>query len=480
MRRGPAVDPAFPVMTDAWSGTEPVTGTFAPDLSAWLAGEFSTAERTARPAPADPWDWRHPDVGWGLVARQPEGAGRDELVAMADLPEDIRRLVTARGGRVFRYQPGRTYSQWTLVDHEGDAQPFLPAVPAGTGAGSLPAFLLVYGNPAQVPWSVQLMLNPVRHVGRLDLEGVALTRYVDALLGEWSESAARWSAPVVWAVDHRAGEITTLMRDVVAAPLHGDMQQDDELRPTFVDGRSTDATVASLTDALATGRPAVVVTSSHGQTGPLDDLAAMRADLGKLVDHDHALLDPQELLRSWQPDGAIWFAQACCSAGADGRSAYEGLFDGDLAATLDGVARLGPVTSPLPRALLGADKPLRAFVGHVEPTFNWTLEFPPNAQELTSQLRTALYERLFLGLPVGYAMEPFYRPVGGLLQGYHAARREYQSTFGAAAAPSLDMMVYSRVTALDRASTVILGDPTVAIPVPPPQRLPSARAGEQR
>ncbi|MFD7307151.1 hypothetical protein [Promicromonospora sp. NPDC059942] len=472
----PAVDPGYEITSDAWSGTAPVAGRFAQDVRPWLTQEFTVAERTARPAPADPWDWRHPDVGWGLVAREPDGATRDDLVAMTDLPADIRRLVAARSGRVFRYRPAGGYALWTLTDYAGDAQPFVPAAPAGADAGELPAFLLIYGSPEQVPWRVQYILNPVRHVGRLDLTGPALTRYVDALLGEWRDSAAQWSRPVVWAVDHRMGEITTLMRDVVAEPLSGDLNADAELTPTFVDGRSVPATVAALTAALTTARPAVVVTTSHGQTGPLADPARLRADLGKLVDHDHAPLDPETLLRSWQPDGAIWFAQACCSAGADSPSAYAGLFDGDLARTFDGVAALGALTSPLPRALLGAKKPLRAFIGHVEPTFNWTLSFPPNAQPLTAQLREALYARLFLGKPVGYAMEPYYRPIGALLQGYQLAEKEFQTAFGAKAKPSLDLLVYSRVTAHDRASTVILGDPTVAIPLPPAARAPQAQA----
>ena len=73
-------------------------------------------------------------------------------------------------------------------------------------------------------------------------------------------------------------------------------------------------------------------------------------------------------------------------------------------------------------------------------------------------------------------MEPYYRPIGALLQGYQLAEKEFQTAFGARARPSLDMMVYSRVTAHDRASTVILGDPTVAIPLPPARQAPRAQA----
>ncbi|WP_418276910.1 hypothetical protein ACNHYB_03060 [Isoptericola jiangsuensis] len=464
-RDAPALVEGYTLVADAWTGAGEPAGEFARDLRPTT--DLVLGERTMRPTPYDAWDWRSPKVGWALVAREPEGLSRQELVELVDLPGDVRRLVEARGGRVFRYRPGTTHADWTLTDYTNGMQPFTPAAPAGAGADQLPMFLLIYGAPALVPWRIQFILNPVRYVGRLDLEGAALTRYVDALLGEWKDSAARWSSPVVWAVDHQVGEITTLMRDVVAQPIHDAFAGDHELRPTFLDGRSAPATIATLTAALAEHRPALVVSSSHGQTGPLGDLEAMRADLGKPVDHHHALLDPAALLEAWQPDGAVWFAQACCSAGADSPTAYEGLVAGDLAATLRRVAELGALCAPLPRALLGADKPLRAFVGHVEPTFNWTLEFPPNRAQLTDSLRRSLYERLFAGLPVGYSMEPHYDPIGSLLQAYRNAEKEYQVTFGDAARVPLETTLYNRITAHDRASTVILGDPTVAIPPPP-------------
>ena len=51
-------------------------------------------------------------------------------------------------------------------------------------------------------------------------------------------------------------------------------------------------------------------------------------------------------------------------------------------------------------------------------------------------------------------------------QNYFTTLQDYEVATGAAAKSKLDMLLYSRVTAQDRASTVILGDPTVAIPTP--------------
>jgi hypothetical protein len=260
-----------------------------------------------------------------------------------------------------------------------------------------------------------------------------------------------------------------LMRESVASAIFTELSKDLEMRSaTFVDGSCQAATGAALRDALVANHPALVVTSSHGMTGPLSDVDMMRRSLGLPVDQEHRPVSPDDLLADWQPEGAIWFAQACCSAGTDSPSAYAGLFEPGtlLNETLTGIAQTGAMTSPLPRALLGAAKPLRAFIGHVEPTFDWTISFPPNRQSLTSDLITAIYTRLCGGQPVGMAMSAYYPAIGSLLQSYMTARTAYDETSGAAAKQSLDMLVYSRVTAHDRASTVILGDPTAALPLP--------------
>ena len=99
-----------------------------------------------------------------------------------------------------------------------------------------------------------------------------------------------------------------------------------------------------------------MVTTSHGKTGPLADPAAMLRDLGKPVGNDHALLEPEPLLGAWEPDGAIWYAHACCGAGCDGATIFRGLLapGSPVDALLEGIAGLGPHVAPLPLALLGA------------------------------------------------------------------------------------------------------------------------------
>jgi hypothetical protein len=462
--------PDEPISIDAFTGAEVASGLVASRYAAWaLRPARFEAERKLLPTPPDPAAWADERVGWGLVLPEPAGLDAAALATADDAPEPIRALVAARKGKVLRYRAGTTFANWALRDYAGGGDLFTASSPPGSGPKQLPMYLLIYATPAQIPWSVQYALNPVRHVGRLDLDGDALANYVGGLIAGWPDSRARYDAPVVWSVDHGGGDITTLMREAIGTPVYDRLRADTDITSaTYIDGSRMDATGKALGDALRASTPSLVVTTSHGMTGPLDDVEAMRASLGLLVDSGRAPVDPTGLLAGWHPDGAIWFAQACCSVGADSPSAYTGLFEPGsvLARVLDGVAVLGAMTAPLPRALLGASKPLRAFIGHVEPTFNWTMSFPPNRQTLTSHLQTILYERLCSGLPVGLAMSQYYQPVGSLLLQHGRAADDHGSAVGDRARAALDLALYSKVTAYDRASMVVLGDPTVAMPLP--------------
>ena len=65
------------------------------------------------------------------------------------------------------------------------------------------------------------------------------------------------------------------------------------------------------------------------------------------------------------------------------------------------LADLGDMVAPSLTALLEARKQLRAFIGHVEPTFNWPLRAPDSQHALTSDLvDDLLYTHPMLGRPL--------------------------------------------------------------------------------
>lgn len=286
------------------------------------------------------------------------------------------------------------------------------------------------------------------------------------LLSDWADAKTERSRPLVWAVDHGHPDITRLMRRTIAQRLVDAFIADPEAEFDMNGGFYSDAhaTHAELIAALAERRPAFVMTSSHGATFPLDDPHAMRARLGLPVDDARTTLDLQALSAAWSAYGTIWYAHACCSAGADATSRFSGIVGADstLGRTLDAIAKVGACQAPLPRALLGGAKPARAFIGHVEPTFNWTLRDPVTGQSTTQHIIDVLYGQLHLAAapPIGLAMHSYFRAVAGLLQDYADAIE----AIDAHQPNAREQARRAKLIALDRLTMVILGDPTVRMP----------------
>jgi hypothetical protein len=428
--------------------------------------------------PADDRDWENPRVGWGLVVADDDNVPQADRAAGRDLPEPLRELVARRNAPILRYRKELAPETLRRYYADGGAQDLtLGRSKPGVGRGELPKYLLIWASPGQedgighIPWEFQYVLNTASFAGRLHLVGDALARYVSALIGGWRDSPARSTDPVVWTVDHNDQDITHLMRLVLADPHSRNLREDSDIGTRLRYYHSQDATAAKLVAALedpAQPPPAMILTTSHGMTGPLHDAARMTANLGLLVDQAGQMLDVAALLARWKPDGAIWYAHACCSAGSDGVSKFEDVVqDGPVKDILRAVAGLGAQVAPLPTKLLSAAQPLRAFIGHVEPTFDWTLRHPESRQPLTAPLLAALYDGLHRKRPepVGLALQRVYEKVGQLFTQFHNIR----TRIGEELDPQLrdrqrGIALRTQLTALDLQSCVILGDPTVALP----------------
>jgi hypothetical protein len=419
---------------------------------------------------ADLRDWRNPNVGWGLVLPERTDLNAKDKAKAADAPEPIRKLVQFRGdapvlrwkadlrpGELIRYYPG------------GESHPrSTSAAEFGTGVGKLPRYLLIYATPTEIPWMVQYQLNLTNFVGRLALAGDALENYISCLLSNWEGDASASSRPVVWSVNDGAEDITGLMASALGKQLVDEFSGDPDLQArTWITGRH--ATRGNLARVLAERTPGLICTTSHGMT-PTGDVGCLREQLGAPVD---ARKSPFTLtdLGEWSPAGAIWYAHACCSAGADAQTRYEGLFSEEdpLGATLRDVASAsGACIAPLPQHLLGCPRPLRAFVGHVEPTFDWTLRDPISKQVLTHTLVQCLYKRLYQAdrpSPIAWALQDNYLESARFYGVYRTAKAKA----GLGDLSQVDQL-YQQLAAMDRQTMVILGDPTVTLPGWPPSR----------
>jgi len=426
------------------------------DVVAWAAAKPVHLRREAvslkPPAKSELTQWSDPKVGWGVV-----------MAASAEPPAILKKLISKRKAPILRYMKDSPHALSVLQDDRGPVLD-IAGSPSGIERGALPYYLLIYGSPEAVPWCLQYILGMRHCVGRVDLEGTQLENYVNAVLNDFAGSRADSYRTLTFAVDQP--DITHTLRTVLADPLYARFQLDDERSATSVflagdeDGRA--ATQQSLNEQLAQ-YPGLIVTSSHGRTAPASNPPEMQRMLGWLVDQNKSAMDPDELLKNWQPNGAIWYAHACCSAGSDDLTIFKGLFPEGTSAykLIESVAKLGSLTAPFPKALLGAASPARAFIGHVEPTFNWTVRLPKTGQALTDVLVSAI-ENLNRGEPVAYAFRDRMIQAGSLLTSHDRARSDYIN-----GAQNEEELLRLKLSALDIQSTVILGDPAVALPIRP-------------
>jgi hypothetical protein len=455
------------LFTNAFTGSLDSGSALGAGASKWIGAPIETPPQVLKilkplAKVPDLKDWSDPDVGWGLVLPENSALTAAQQATAIDAPGPIQRLLAFRKGVVLRWSAALPISNLRRYYASGKVNdPFVALSAHGTGEGEIPRYLLIYAPPSLIPWRVQYRWNQSAFVGRLDLEGDGLKNYVDAVTSEWNGSKTVPEKSVTWAVDHGGADITHLMRAVVAAKLVKTIQQSvTGAQTTFLDGGAEPVLRDELVDVLAAERPALVVTSSHGMTGPLTDVPVMRSQLGTPVDAHQQVLDTAALLGKWEPDGAVWYSHACCSAGSDTESSFDGLIAAGSFAeqVVQGVAACGALTAPLPRALLGAPKPLRAFIGHVEPTFDWTLRDQKTGQVLTSALIEALGLRLYNQMPVGLAFQEVYGKAGQLEQLHQYAKL----AFGAGGDTLGDALAY-RLIAQDIENLVILGDPAEAL-----------------
>ncbi|MCR9138261.1 MAG: hypothetical protein NXI27_19840 [Alphaproteobacteria bacterium] len=458
------------LQTNGWTGSTAAAEPVGDETRRWLFRDrIDRPEQHLLPGdPPDERNWADARVGWGLVMRDDPDVPAETKARAGDAPLIVQQLVEARDNApVLRWDPALPLGTLRCYRRDGtDELLQLANLHHGTGSGAIPKYLLLLGSPDRLPWSLQYELQTSQYVGRLALSGSGLDHYVTALMNGWSGTVTEALKTVIWAVDHGSDDITELMRDAIAKPLHLRFSADGDLNSgcRFIDGRAETATAGKLLEALEAAHPSLIVSTSHGMTGPLADPDAMSASLGIPVDQAEGLLPMDDLLGPAMPGGAIWYAHACCSAGGDAQTAYSGLLPegGDVDRLLKAVAGLGARTAPMPDRLLGTANPIRAFIGHVEPTFDWSVKSPLAGTPMTKAIEAALYEGLFVGNPVGMALKSCRDVASSLGSTVAEARRRYgrrdTSLNGEALA--------CRLMWSDWRSLVLLGDPTARIPLP--------------
>jgi hypothetical protein len=455
---------------NAWDDEPAASGPLALDWKNWATDQHvhrALPHLDYEAAPPDPRKWLDVRVGWGVLLPENKNLEAADGATACDAIPEVTRLLEARNGVVLRHVPSLMPGYIRRYYSDGHFQDLPLNADWGTGEGELPAYLLILASPEVIPWKDQYVLSGSHFVGRLCLEDEALANYIEHAISGWSASQVNLDRPVIWAVDWGDEDITSQIRTTISDPVCESFRGSGGLKPQYMsDG---DALGSKLIDALGRGHPALVITTSHGRTSPLDRVEELRAGLGLPVDLNRTALDAHALVDGWDPRGCIWYAHACCSAGSDGTTSYAGLFEsgGRIDTILNSIATAGSTVALLPTALLSAPHPVRAFVGHVEPTFDWPLQDPQTGYPLAGEFIRALTENLYNKdrQPVGLAFRGVHAEAGTSFQKWHAAADKAGATSDPLErAFQRDLALRSQLTALDREGVVILGDPAVAIP----------------
>jgi hypothetical protein len=109
---------------------------------------------------------------------------------------------------------------------------------------------------------------------------------------------------------------------------------------------------------------------------------------------------------------------------------------------------------------LQAKNPVRAFIGHVEPTLDFSLVHPDTLKPTTEAIQQALYNGLFDGEPVGLAFRRSYDRILPTLGLYYESLKGYNAGEYDVSTPP---MVWALLVANDRKTMVLFGDPAATL-----------------
>jgi hypothetical protein len=231
-----------------------------------------------------------------------------------------------------------------------------------------PAYVLLVGDPARLPFRLQSLMDTVANVGRLDFDSPTdLEAYVKKVVRlETAPDPAVKREVIVFATDGGPNDPTHYSRQHMAEPLSNHIQETLGFRVTSL--IAADASKTKLQAALEASQPALVYTASHGlgQTGR--PLAEQKRFNGALCCQSSGPLTLNELfcaedVPSNRPflEGAVFFQFACFGGGTPAQSDYTHWLEGvpENYADEDFVAAL-------PKRLLAHPRGPVAFVGHLD------------------------------------------------------------------------------------------------------------------
>ncbi len=398
------------------------------------------------------------EVGWGVVF------ARD---TPADVREALRPLRELR-----RCQAGRVHEHYyrELVYPPGQSKPkFLARHGAGPGPvdpENVPYYLLLIGNPEEIPFRFQYQLDVQYAVGRITFD--TAEEYASYAAGVVAAEEGRVERPrrmAFFGVSHETDAATLRALDHMVLPLAETFEQpaDGWQLQRVVDG----TTKVALAELLGGGRaPAFLFTASHGMGFDVDD-PRQREHQGALlcqdwpgprkwsgpISPDH-YLSAEDIGDDADVSGLVAFHFACFGAGTPKDDSFARHRSGKdrQRAPRDFVSRL-------PQRLLGHPRGgALAVVGHVDRAWTYSFDWPRAGTQV--QVFENAFKRLLAGYPVGAAMEYFGQRYAELATDLNDRLEDVDC----GVKPDLLSLAGLWTAHNDARSYIVLGDPAVRLP----------------
>jgi hypothetical protein len=286
--------------------------------------------------------------------------------------------------------------------------------PGGVIPERVPYYLLLVGDPSEIPYEVQYELGVRYAVGRVHFATESeYGNYAENVLSVEEGRVVPPYTGFVGAVRNGRDPATAQAeQDLVGGLLHELYGEASQLGWRLDSCQASQSTQQALIERLSGGeRSALVFLASHGALfSPGDPRqlthqgAPVCADWTRPIPNaavipDSCLLTGRELPPTADVRGLILFSFGCYGAGTPQRSEYVfplGEPEVDIAPI--------PFVSGLAQALLGREHGALALLGHVERAWSTSFEWP-GADPMVLHFRESL-RRLLTGAPLGLAMEP--------------------------------------------------------------------------
>jgi hypothetical protein len=356
-------------------------------------------------------------AGWAILFPAKMEAQRKEAIKEALKPLlDLRR--EQAGDELFRiyeggdgYRPGERKDQFFKRQkpeiHEGPADPT-----------QMPFYVLLVGNPEEIPYEFQFQLDVMRGVGRIDFgdDYAAYGRYAQSVsLAERGKTKLPRRASF-FGVATPGDKATQLSAEWLIKPLYENLQQTEiagEIKlkhawqlDSFIGGQATKAQLGRLLGGDPAQTPSLLFTASHGMAFKPDHPQQL-AYQGALLCQDWAgpghgikrddYFAGEDLVSDAQVQGMMALFFACYGAGTP-------KWDHFAKQAFKARSEIAPNSfiGGLPRRLLSQGA--LAVLGHVERA--WGYSFVSPGGNLDNQAFITVLRKLLNGDPVGLATDP--------------------------------------------------------------------------